>query len=122
MDLESLCEKIRSADDSILSLTIGDAQGRVLIHSFGSEYEEKYHSRASEVRARAGLYGSLMIGIEGKLEEVFGETRGVVRMHREVNLIVIPCASRTKSVTLLTKPSAHPAETIRKVEPLLEDL
>lgn len=118
--LKILCDKIRSLDQSILSLTVANKEGDLVAHSYGSEYQERFLKKASEIRKKAGTFGALFMGMESQANHVFGETQGLVRLHSNAKLIVIPFPSRKYLLTLLTKREADSESIIQKVRDLKE--
>jgi hypothetical protein len=104
-----------------MSLTVADANGEILAHSYGPEYQQKYWESAAVIRGKAGLFAALMIGMEQQTEDVFGETEALIRLHKNVKLIIIPFPSKTKMLTLLTKKDAPAKELLPKIRPLLKD-
>ena len=118
--LKILCDKIRSLDHSILSLTVANKDGDLIAHSYGSEYQERFLEKASEIRKKAGTFGALFMGMESQANHVFGETQAVVRLHSNAKLIVIPFPSRKYLLTLLTKREADSESIIQKVREMEE--
>lgn len=115
-----LCEKIRSIDDSILSLTIADKEGALLAHSYGSEYQEKFMKSAGTLRSKAGAFAVLSMGMETQADNVFGATEAIVKLHTNAKLIVIPFQSKNYFLTLLAKRHGDTDLIIQRVTNLSE--
>lgn len=114
------CEKIRSIDDSILSLTIADKAGNLLAHSYGSEYQEKFMESAGTLRSKAGAIAALSMGMETQADSVFGATEAIVKLHTNAKLIVIPFPSKNYFLTLLAKRHTDTDSIIQRVADLSE--
>ena len=119
-ELETLCKEIRAADPSILSLTIAEANGDILAHSFGAGYEREFLEKTSKVRGRAGVWAALMLGMEYEVEQAFGETECIVRIHKKAKLMVVPFASKKMILTMLTTRDAIGIDILPKILPLLQ--
>jgi hypothetical protein len=105
-----------------MSLTVADTEGKMLAHSYGSEYQEEYMESAAVVRERAGLLAALLLGVEEQYDQVFGKTEAVVKLHKNASLVVLPSPSRTMIFTILTKTDMSARELLPRIRPLLEDL
>ncbi len=112
----------RNSDPSILSLTIAGANGTIIAHSYGKEYEQEYLERASKVRERAGAWAALMLGIEYETDDVFGETECIVRVHKKGKLMVVPFNSKKMVLAMLTTRDASEINLLPKIQPLLASL
>ena len=120
-DLAALCERVRNTDPRIMSLILADSNGMKLAHSYGPKYEEEYMKSAASVRDKAGLLAVLLMGIEHGMDDVFGKTEAVVKLHKKVSLVVFSTPSRKKVITMVTTRDADVRELIRKIAPVIKD-
>jgi hypothetical protein len=116
---QSLCEKLLASDSSIMSLTIADLNGEILAQDYGSEYQTTFFEKARDARGRAGVWATLMLGMEREVDEAFGPTEYIVRAHSNGNLVVVPFPNHQMVATFLTKKGAVASRILPKVMPLL---
>jgi hypothetical protein len=102
-----------------MSLTIADENGEILAQQFGAEYQRSLMEKASSVRGKAGLWAALMFGMEQEVEEVFGTTRCIIRVHSNANLIIVPFRKHHVVVTFLTKKDTNSSTLLAKITPVL---
>ena len=119
-ELKILCDKIRNLDQSILSLTVANKNGDLIVHSYGSEYQEEFMDKAAEIRKKAGVFAAVFMGMQAQVDQVFGETQALVRLHSNAKMIVIPFPSKKYVLTLLTKREADSESIIQSVRNLEE--
>jgi hypothetical protein len=119
--MDALANKVLQSDKSILSLTINDNKGVILGLAYSLEYKKKYFELAKELRTRAGLFSALIFGIATEPEKIFGETKAVVRIYADVDLILIPFPSRMMMATLLTRKTVEINSLVKKIRPKLKE-
>ena len=118
--LADFCRQIRETDSSIMSLTIADAHGDIISQSHGTEYEREFLGRAAGVRTKAGAWAALMLGMEYEVDEVFGETECIVRVHKNGKLMIVPFPSKKMILVLLTKKQVDSNNVLPKIRPILD--
>ena len=121
-DLAALCERIRASDPKIMSLILADGDGTKLAHSYGVEYEKEYLKSAAAIRSKTGLLAVVMMGMEQGIEEVFGETEAIVKLHKNVSFVVISTPSKKKVITMVTAKDADVRGMLPKIGPLIKGL
>lgn len=121
-DLTEACERIRKSDPRIMSLILADADGTKLAHSYGPEYEKEYMESAAAIRSRAGLLAVVMMGMTQGSEDAFGKTEAIVRLHKNISVVIFSTPSRKKVITMVTTKDADVRSILPKVRPLIKGL
>ncbi|MDQ3902994.1 MAG: hypothetical protein M3247_04965 [Thermoproteota archaeon] len=91
---ENIVQDILSSNDGIISVSVRDIKGRILAFRFKESFKKAFMAKSQMVdNDYGGTLALAALSVADEVQHIFGKAKGIVTIHTDCKLMLIPLLS-----------------------------